>query len=453
MDAYPLVSHAGPDDVVAWRHGRAVTLDRFLSDVKALCAAWPAGHHVLNVCNDRYRFAVGLAAALVSGKVSLLPPSLTPATVRQMKAYEGAFCLADGPAAIDMPQHLFVGDEGPVDAAGAVPMVPAAQLMALVFTSGSTGVPVPHRKVWGEVVLDVRAEAAALGLTAQAGTAVLGTVAPQHMYGIESTVLLPMQSGGALCSGHPFYPADIAAALAQLPRPRMLVTTPLHLRSLLDSGVPVPALDLVLSATAPLSSELALRAEASLQAPLQEIYGSTETGQIATRRSTATAEWTLLPGISLAEREGLFWASGGHVPVPTPLGDLLELTGPGRFLLQGRLGDMVNIAGKRNSIAFLNHQLLSVPGVRDGLFFMREDAAPDSATRLAAFVVAPGRTAAQVRDGLRERVDAIFLPRPLVLLDHLPRNSTGKITRETIDQLSREHSRRGAAQEEGSDEA
>ena len=37
--------------------------------------------------------------------------------------------------------------------------VAAAQLMALVFTSGSTGVPVPHRKVWGEVVLDVRAEA------------------------------------------------------------------------------------------------------------------------------------------------------------------------------------------------------------------------------------------------------------------------------------------------------
>lgn len=443
MDAYPLVSHEGPRDVVAWRRGRSVTVADFLADVEALCAAWPTGPYVLNACSDRYRFAVGLAAALVAGKVSLLPPSHTAEVVRQLQAYEGVFCLVDGPADIAMPRHLY--EDRPADAdadaepARPMPRIPGDQLMALVFTSGSTGVPTPHRKTWGEVVLDVRAEAQALVLPAQGGLCVLGTVPPQHMYGIESTVLMPMQSGGSLCAAHPFYPADIADALAALPRPRMLVTTPLHLRNLLDAGVPVPPLDLVLSATAPLSPELAQRAEAALQAPLEEIYGSTETGQIATRRSTATSAWTLLPGISLAEREGRFWASGGHVATPTPLGDLLELQGPRNFLLRGRLGDMVNIAGKRNSLAYLNHQLLAVPGVRDGTFFMRPDEAADSATRLGAFVVAPGMTAAQVRAALRHRVDAIFLPRPLVVLEHLPRNTTGKVTRETMEELFREH--------------
>ncbi|RYF36429.1 MAG: beta-hydroxyacyl-ACP dehydratase, partial [Comamonadaceae bacterium] len=77
MHDYPLVSHEGPDAVVAWRRGRPITVSRFLADVDALCAAWPAGAHVLNACSDRYRFAVGLAAALVAGKVSLLPPSHT----------------------------------------------------------------------------------------------------------------------------------------------------------------------------------------------------------------------------------------------------------------------------------------------------------------------------------------------------------------------------------------
>jgi len=451
--AYPLVSHAGPHDIVAWRRGCPVTVSRFLADVAALCAAWPAGKYVLNACADRYRFAVGLAAALVAGKVSLLPPSHTTEVVRQLQCYEGVFCLVDGPSGIDMPRHRYEDPAETPEVARAMPMIPSSQLMALVFTSGSTGVPTPHRKAWGEVVLDVRAEAAALMLPPEGGTCVLGTVPPQHMYGIESTVLLPLQSGGSLCASHPFYPADITDALDSVPRPRMLVTTPLHLRNLLDAGVPVPQLDLVLSATAPLSPELARRAEAALHAPLQEIYGSTETGQVATRRSTATQEWTLLPGIALQEREGRFWASGGHVAAPTPLGDLLELTGPSTFVLRGRLGDMVNIAGKRNSLAYLDHQLLAVPGVRDGVFFMPPHEAVDGATRLGAFAVAPGMTATQVRATLRERIDAVFLPRPLVLLDRLPRNSTGKVTRETLEELFRAHLPPGGVQGDGSDGA
>jgi acyl-coenzyme A synthetase/AMP-(fatty) acid ligase len=46
---------------------------------------------------------------------------------------------------------------------------------------------------------------------------------------------------------------------------------------------------------------------------------------------------------------------------------------------------------------------------------------------------------------LRERIDAIFIPRPLVLLEGLPRNSTGKLPRDTLLALAREHQRKGAA--------
>ncbi len=456
MDAYPLLTHDTPDAVMAWRHGQPVTVAQFLADVARLAAALPPGGYVLNACADRYRFAVGLCAALVTCKISLLPPTHAPETIRQMQAFApDVFCLADGPTHIKLPlfacDALLQGAEGaaaPTAAspapALAVPQIPAGQTLAFVFTSGSTGLPVPHRKTWGHVVRDVRAEAAAL-LLAGAAVHVLGTVPPQHMYGMESTVLLPMQSGGALCAGHPFFPADICAALAPLGRPRMLVTTPVHLRALLDAGVPVPPVDLVLSATAPLSAELAASAEARLGAPLQEIYGSTETGQIAVRRSTQTAHWTLLPGIALAERDGRIWASGGHVEQDTPLGDVLELAPDGRFLLLGRIGDLVNIAGKRNSLAFLNHQLLAIAGVVDGVFVMPPDESPDGVTRLAAFAVAPGLTVQALRTALRDRIDPIFMPRPLVLLDALPRNSTGKVTRETIDTLVSAHLRAGAA--------
>ena len=75
-----------------------------------------------------------------------------------------------------------------------------------------------------------------------------------------------------------------ASALAAVPQPRLLVSTPFHLSALLAAEIPLPEVDLLLSATAPLSGELAAKAEARTGAPLHEIYGSTETGQIAVRR-------------------------------------------------------------------------------------------------------------------------------------------------------------------------
>ena len=447
MEKFPLLTHRDPGDVVAWRHGRPVTVAAFLADVRRLSRLLPPGGHVFNACSDRYRFTVALAAALVSDRISLLPPSHSPETVRQMKQFApDVFCIADKPSAIELPLLLYAGGDASGGAGdvrgeeGEVPMIPADRTLSYAFTSGSTGTPVAHRKTWGQMVRDVRAEAAVLALPAGAAPAAfVGSVPPQHMYGIESTVLLPLQSGAALSAAHPFYPADLCAALAEVPRPRVLVTTPVHLRALLQAGIAVPPLDLVLSATAPLSLELAIEAEQRLAAPLQEIYGATETGQIASRRSTQTRAWSLMEGISLSQRGERFWASGGHVVPETALSDLLELL-PGReFLLQGRIGDLVNIAGKRNSMAYLNHQLLSIEGVVDCAFFMPADEVADGATRLAAFAVAPGMTVAALRGALRDRIDAIFMPRPLVLVPELPRDRNGKMTRATLDALVAAH--------------
>ena len=55
------------------------------------------------------------------------------------------------------------------------------------------------------------------------------------------------------------------------------------------------------------------------------------------------------------------------------LHDVVELIGPDRFLLLGRSADLVNIAGKRSSLAFLTHQLTTIPGVLDGAYFMPDE--------------------------------------------------------------------------------
>ena len=111
-------------------------------------------------------------------------------------------------------------------------------------------------------------------------------------------------------------------------------------------------------------------------------------------------------------------------------------------MLHGRIADLVNIAGKRHSLASLNHLLTTIPGVLDGAFYMPDEANHDHITRLAACVVAPGLDASHLLAALRKHIDPVFLPRPLLFVDALPRNSTGKLPSATLQALFQTHSKR-----------
>lgn len=437
MADLPLIRGAR-GSIIARRGGRALSVAQYLCDVRRLAARLPAGGHVLNACADRYAFAVALGAALVRGQASLLPSNQTPDFLAQLlAAFPDAYCI--GEARVDHPglETVLVELETPLDDSLAeVPAIPEAQVAAIVFTSGSTGAPSAHVKLWGSLVKSALGEAERLGLRAGAGWTLLGTVQPQHMYGFESTVLISMQGGLAMHAGRPFFPADVCAELEALPRPRALVTTPVHLAAVLGEPGTPPAADFVLCATAPLAPQLAADAEARFAAPLHEIYGCTEAGQLASRRTVQTPDWQPLPGVVLRKDAKGTLASGGHVVGDVPLADVIELRAGGRFRLHGRTSDLVNIAGKRTSLAHLNYHLNSIEGVRDGAFVMPEEQG-SGVTRLMAFVVAPGLTREAILQALRKRVDAAFLPRPLMLVDALPRNETGKLPRVAIEDLIR----------------
>ena len=190
-----------------------------------------------------------------------------------------------------------------------------------------------------------------------------------------------------------------------------------------------------------LSQELRTDAGKLLLARYGQLIELSASGQIAMRQSARSAEWQLFAGLKLAQVDGVSWISGGHVETPTPMSDVIETLSDQRFLLHGRMADMVNIAGKRNSLAYLNLQLAAIPGVLDGAYFMPDDSGADSVGRLTAFVVAPGLSPADVIAALRVRMDPVFLPRPLVFVDALPRNATGKLPREALTALARQ--RRG----------
>jgi acyl-coenzyme A synthetase/AMP-(fatty) acid ligase len=439
MDTIALLSHNTPTAVIAYRAGVPITAQRFLSDAEHLAQILPAGNHVLNMCADRYHFTVGLAACLITGRISLLPSTHTPEVIGQLTSFApDTFCLTDERRCdFDLPRVYYPERQPAPDSAWAVPEIPATQLAAIVFTSGSTGTPLPYKKTWGRLARCVRDGAPRLGLLDGRSHALIGTVPAQHMYGFESTVLLALMSGNAFSAERPFYPADIATAVAAVPQPRALVTTPVHLRTLLASEVDLPPVDLVVSATSPLDRDLAREIEAKFRTTLLEIYGSTETGQIAIRRTANSAVWRLWPDVRLKVSSDQVFAHGGHVEQVTPMCDVIEITGEDEFLLHGRTADLVNVAGKRSSFGYLNSQLNAIPGVIDGVFFLREVATGSTGVaRLGAVVVAPTLSAAALTEHLRQRIDPVFLPRPLIMVERLPRNATGKLPQQELQQLT-----------------
>ena len=425
-----LTTATDPAEVLAFYRGAPRSLAQFLGDVADVVALWPARGPILNACADRYHFLVGLAASAVAGRMTVLPATHAVETIKSLHAQmPDLYCLADSdfPVALPMLRFPRLDSGGRRREALPVPRIPLDRPVATVFTSGTTGTPAAHVKTWGSLVAGARAEAARLGLDDGPVWSLIATVPPQHMYGLESSVMLGLHGRALVHHGRPFYPEDIADALAAVPRPRLLVTSPVHLRALLTSATVTPALDAVLCATAPLPRALAEEAERRLDAPLHEIYGATEAGQIATRRPTQDELWTLFPGLVLEACDTSFVVHGGHVETPAVLGDIIEPSGPRRFRLHGRGTDIVNVAGKRSSIAFLEQQLLAIPGVVDGAFYMPDEDLAGPVARLTAFVVAPGLSAASIETALRARLDPVFLPRPLVLVDALPRLATGKL--------------------------
>ncbi len=374
--------------------------------MRGVAALLPPGRHAVNLCEDRYRFLVGFCAVALRGQVNLLPPSRAPAVVAEVQQrHDQAWCLGDA-APDPLPAGWFALPEELPRLAGDVPQLDAAQLVAIGFTSGSTGAPAANPKTWGAFVTSTAQNLQALGdLWSGQVPSVVATVPPQHMYGMEMSVLLPLLAPAVLHAGRPFFPQDVAQALAEVP--------------------------------APLPQPLAEAAEARFATEVREVFGSTETCIFARRRTAREQAWTLLPGVRLEPREDGTLVHAPHLPAAVLLADLVELLPAGRFLLRGRRADLLEIAGKRASLGDLTRRLQAVPGVRDAVMVQLDPEPGQAVGRIAALVVAPERDEAEILRELRTGMDPVFLPRPLRRVACLPRNETGKLPRDAVLALLR----------------
>jgi acyl-coenzyme A synthetase/AMP-(fatty) acid ligase len=421
-----------PQEALIRHDGLVITVGEFLALADQVAARLAAGQTVLNLCVRRSSFLAGFVAALRARCTTLLPASRAPEIIEQVRGlYPGSLVIDDASV---VSANAAGAPASP--ARGAQPTV-APDLVAMIgFTSGSTGEPSRHGKMWRVVAASTAHNAvricAALPQNGRRGLPwIVGTVPPQHMYGMELTVLLPLLGRMSLHGAHPLLPAEVAAALDEVPPPRILVSTPIHLRAIVASGVRLPHVEVTISATAPLDETLARTVEAATGGVLVEMFGSTETCILGSRRTATESAWQPYPGVR-------FSADGVGTRVEAPwfahaerLQDIIETDPAGNFHLLGRSADLIDVAGKRASLADLTLRILRIPGVVDAAVF-QPDEARGLVRRVAALVVAPGHTSATIRAALDGAIDPAFMPRPLLIVTALPRNTAGKLPRTAL---------------------
>lgn len=426
------ITNRGEDEIIVLGPDGKVSVGKFIARAAKLAAQLPDHRYVINLATDRYHFILGFIAAIIAGRCTLMPPNRQQQTVQQV-AGEYVDCISLGEESIDGVERFEIDFDSlaAIDTEMLIPRISSRQLCAIVFTSGSTGTPTPNHKYWETLRVGTLSNVELLMQNVTDRVNLLATVPPQHMWGLETSVLLPLFCNVAVSHRTPFFPKDIADVLEMLPEPRMLVSSPVHLNAFLSSDVVQLKIDMILSATAPMSAGLAKDLEEKFDARVVDVFGCSEAGILAKRSAADEEPWQLSSTFSVDVNDDGTIIRAPHLPEEVVLHDIIELIDEGHFRWRGRHQDMINIAGKRGSLADLNHRLQAIPGVVDGVVFMpRADS-----KRLAALVVAPNLKPSDIVAQLKLGVDSVFLPRPIYKVPELPRLETGKLARKAIVEL------------------
>ncbi len=408
---------------------------------------------------DSFACAVGLYAVARAGGVAWLAPNRQPGTLRELAAgcdgilRDGAEPGSDdGVPVVEPLAHRAAPVRAPLDA--------EATILRL-FTSGTTGQAKSVPKSWRHLD-EVRELERRFGERVPGDARVFATAPHQHLYGLLFRVLWPLAAGRPFQAESLLHVEELLPRMAECDRV-VLAATPVHLRRLCQReglGALRGRLRAVFSSGGPLPAEVAADVERVLgDAPI-EVFGSTETGGVATRQQAEAAPapvaWSPLGGVRVRRDE-----PGGELRVRSPyvsvgagdaagplefaMGDRITLTDDGGFHVVGRADRVVKIGEKRLSLPDMESRLREHAYVSETALV---DVEVGADTRVAAVIVptpegreadqAEGRRAlvAALGEHLAPHWDRVLLPRIWRLVDAMPRDDRGKLPRAALEALA-----------------
>lgn len=381
--------------------------------------------------DDAARFACALLAVWhADAQADLLPN--TAADTLAKAAEQTDLLISDQP---DLPfsgsLKIFTAADEHTDTAfsGSLNIHPDAKLH--LYTSGSGG----EAKRIEKTAAAMFAEAAALRQMLPEnwrGLAAAGSVTPQHMYGLTFRIFTALACGWRFVRRQHTLPEALLAASAE---PLIWIASPAVLNRLeLGNRRPRHAANVrgIISAGGMLPEHTAQLLQQTFGHLPVDIYGSTESGVMATRRGSGA--WTALPEVQIqAADNGLNitspWSGGTQ-----HMADAAEFVADGSFVLLGRSDRIIKLADKRLSPAQIEHALLQHPAVADA-----HCGSHPQHGRVAAWIALSehglhtlrqhGRAALinDLRHHLAQSVERVALPRHWRFAAALPRNAQAKI--------------------------
>lgn len=333
--------------------GRPITRRDFARDV--LCAARALvgldGQRIAIDEGHPYRFAVLLNAVLWSGCTPVLFPGRGAQFEALKDAYDAVLVYASDGVTVYPKLTLVVKmDAEPLTIESLT--TPDATRPIRLFTSGSSGTPKCIEKTVGLMDREAEVTTRLFGAVTE-GAVVQSTVDPRHLYGLTFNIWFAFSAGRPIATTRRVYQEQ----LLTLPHPVALITTPTFMR-MLETTLAAPVLPFVLSAGGPLSDEAKATLTAWSPSTIYEIYGSTETGVVASRAhesnalaNAQTPDWTLIDEAMLSETADGWVLTSPLLPTGVMmLDDQLKLTGERTFHLLGRRDRVVKIGEVRLSL-------------------------------------------------------------------------------------------------------
>lgn len=407
-----------------------------------LRAALDPGEPVCLLVEDKGVMAAAVLAALAGGPSLVLPFAFSHAALKEIQA-----ALGVRRALVDRMRPLPAGFESlcalqaPAGTKGKgwPTHVDLDREMLQIFTGGSTGRP----KNWTKSVDNLFSEAFfhARRMAVGPEDRIVATVPAYHIYGLLFSVLVPLLAEAAVTEAVCTFPQEIRTALADL-NPTILVSVPVHYRVLTGSTIPRGSLRLALSSAGALDPMDGRYFFEQTGVGVTEVFGSTETGGIATRcRPSGETAFRPFDVLEWKIRDGRLCVRSDFISPALPVdadgffmtGDRAAAVSPNGFVLRGRADGIVKIGGKRVDLEEVAGRIRRVPGVREVV--VTSLAGGGGRENDIAALVAGSIAKGELLAALAPQLEGYAMPRRVLVVDAIPALSTGKYDREAIKNL------------------
>ncbi|MCF8036744.1 MAG: AMP-binding protein [Desulfobacteraceae bacterium] len=391
---------------------------------------------------DRAVVAAALLAALTRPVTLVIPYSFSAEVLdRTHRAHGFSKAIADEPVPLPSGVETILPDSKP---GGQSILAPAGirnpdSVFVKLFTGGSTRAP----RTWSKTIDNLFGEAIyhARKLSVTPDDRFAATVPAYHIYGLLFSVLTPLAAGASIIDGEPTYPREIQKAVSR-DRASILVSIPLHYKMLAGTEFTAEGLRCALSSAARLEAADSRAFYRQTELGITEVFGSTETGGIATRLCTHDQpHFTPFDCIEWKIKDHLLAIRSDFISPELPVdengffitSDRVKAVGPNGFALAGRADRIVKVGGKRVDLEEVRSAITGMQDVTDAAVICTENGGTRGNEIRA--IVAASISSSEIRRHLRQRIPDYAVPRHIRIVDQIPVSPAGKYDSTEIRKL------------------